>query len=811
MIAVTVLDLKGPMGGRTFDYKIPLYLDGRLTAGCRVMVPFGRGNKRAQGMVIEVKESSPFKGLKEIAQLIDQEPLLDSAQLGVLSFVKERCFCSYFDVLKSMLPAGIRYVPTDILEIVMKPSQSSDIIEAIASMKKPTASALENILMRPLKEEIAELIDQGILRVKSVRGGKIAEGTTRKMARLCRSYDEVTAYLDSLGKKGEKQERVCDVMMMQGEMSAAEVAYLAGVSQSVIDTLEKNGIVETYERELIKNPYEGKLVHGNSTGEIKLTEEQRVAVEGISSLIESKKPAVSLLYGVTGSGKTLCYLSLIDKLLDEGKGAIVLVPEIVLTPQLTDRFIGRYGDNVAVLHSRLAETERRDAWKQIKRGVCKIVVGTRSAVFAPVKNLGLIVMDEEQDSAYKSESTPRYHARIVAKYRAANENATLLLCSATPSVESFAAAKEGRYSLFELKSRFSDNGMPSVTVTNLRDELSAGMSSVTGPTMIKAIGETLAEGKQAILFLNRRGYNTFFSCKICGESIVCGDCSISMTYHSANGLLMCHYCGKTMEVPQVCPSCKVGTLMRRGFGTQRVEEEIARLFPEARILRMDMDTTSYKMSHEEMLTLFATGEYDILLGTQMVTKGLDMPNVSLVGVLFADSLLMQDDYRASERAFSLLTQVVGRAGRADTPGRAIIETFIPDNAVIDLARRQDYLKFFIGEIAFRRTAAYPPYCDIYCMVFSGEDEDKTKSACEFFVNHLEKVFKKDRIHSIIMFPAMRAPVYKINGRHRYRIIMKCVDSKKIREILSVALAELSAKSEYANIYCSVDLNPYSMN
>ena len=810
MIAKVALDLRIYSIDREYDYLLPLTLANIAQPGMRVIVPFGNGNRRTQGLILSIEKDSEYKKLKEVAELIDITPIIGTAQIEMLRFVKERCFCTYFDVLRTALPAGIRYSPADILEVISSSAIDEELLSAIARMQKPTEIRVAQQLGRPIAADVERLIVAGVLRLKSVNVG-LAQGSTRKMARLAVTLDEAAAYIAKLGTQGKKHERTLDILLTGDEVAVPEVCYLAGVSISVITTLEKRGLIEIFDREIMKNPYIGKLTSGVSDGLISLSNEQQTAVDGIMSLLNKGEPAVSLLHGVTGSGKTICYLSVIDEVLKMDKGAIVLVPEIVLTPQLTDRFIGRYGDKVAVMHSGLAAGERRDAWKRINRGDCRIVVGTRSAVFAPIKNLGIIVMDEEQDSAYKSEATPRYHARTVAKFRAASEKCMLLLCSATPSVESYAAAAEGRYHLFSLQNRYTKAGLPTVVVTNLSDELACGGSSVTGPTLIGEITKTLDEGKQAILFLNRRGYNTFLSCRECGASVSCDNCSISMTYHATNGLLMCHYCGKTMEVPPLCPNCKNGTLTRRGFGTQRVQEEITRLFPNARVLRMDMDTTSYKMSHEEMLLEFASGKYDILLGTQMVTKGLDLPNVRLVGVLLADSLLMQDDFRASERAFSLLTQVVGRAGRADTPGLAVVETFTPDHNIIELARKQDYISFFEGEIAFRRTAVYPPYCDIYHIIFSGEDEEKVRMSSEFFVGRLTDIFKNEGHHSIIMSPAMPAPVSKIGGRHRFRVLIKCRDNHKLREILSNLYKELASIREYDDVICAIDLNPYSIN
>ncbi|MBQ3077495.1 MAG: primosomal protein N', partial [Clostridia bacterium] len=733
----------------------------------------------------------------------------------LLLFLKERCFCTVFDILRTMLPAGVRYSLEDRLVPGDPPARpltavEQRVLKAVADGEAASLRKAAEAAGRGGSEAAARLLAEGLLRPELTRVG-MAEQTLRQTASLAVSPELAEAYLATApANQRDKHSRVIS-QLQRGELPVAALCYMTGVTRSVVSTLEKRGIVAVTLKERLHLPYESKRQTESGTAPIHLSEEQRQAADGVFALLQKREPAVALLHGVTGSGKTLCYLSLIDRILQEGGGAIVLVPEIVLTPQLTDRFFGRYGDKVAVLHSGLSAGERRDEWRRIRRGDCPVVVGTRSAVFAPVRNLRLIVMDEEQESAYKSESTPRYHARTVAKFRAAREKAVLLLCSATPSVESYAAARQGRYHLFTLSKRYSHLGLPAVTVTHLRDELSAGVSPVTGPTLTEALRRTLAAGRQSILFLNRRGYHTFLGCRHCGEVLHCENCSISMTYHQVNGLLMCHYCGSTRERPILCPSCKMPTLTSHGFGTQRVEEELHRLFPEARILRMDMDTTSTKMSHEEMLLRFSRGEYDILLGTQMVTKGLDLPNVALVGVLFADSLLFQDDYRAAERAFSLLTQVVGRAGRAETPGEAIIESFVPDNRVIQLARQQDYIRFYENEIAFRHAAAYPPYCDIYQIICSADDPGTAQQAAEFFAKILRMHFETERNHSIILFPAMQAPVFQINGKYRYRILLKCRDSAFIRRALHETLCALQEEKSCRSASCSIDLNPYSMN
>lgn len=798
---------------REYDYAVPPHLERAALPGARVVVPFGRANRLTQGLIL-APSSDSGQPLKQLETVLDDPPLLDADLLELARLLKERCFCTLFDALRAMLPVGVRFSLEQVLAV--DPAAPTEglgepelaVLEAVRRQKQPTVNSIGKLLGADAAVPVTGLLREGVLIPRLERAGLAGE-TLRQVARLTKGHEELEDFLARSGRNRPRRERVVE-LLEQGDLPVAEVCYLAGVSRTVLATLERHGVLEIVEREQLHLPYRHKREGRGDTAPLQLSQEQQAVVDRLSALLRQEDAAVALLHGVTGSGKTLCYLALIDQVAAQGGGVLVLVPEIVLTPQLTDRFYSRYGDRVAVLHSGLSAGERRDEWRRIRRGDCSIVVGTRSAVFAPVRDLALIVMDEEQEYAYKSEQTPRYHARTIAKVRAAQRGALLLLCSATPSVESYAAAKQGRYHLLELRHRYQGAALPHVTVTHLREELSQGLSAVTGPTLIEALGSTLEAGKQAILFLNRRGYHTFLSCRICGNVIQCQNCAISMTYHSANNLLQCHYCGSAQEVPQLCPECGQLALSRHGFGTQRVEEEIRRLFPESSILRMDADTTATRMSHDEMLQRFEAGEYNILLGTQIVTKGLDFPGVSLVGVLFADSLLFSDDFRAGERAFSLLTQVTGRAGRADTPGRAIIETFAPENRIIELARRQDYPAFFASELAFRKAAAYPPYCDIYAVLFSSEQEEKSGAAAAYFSQQLRKVFQNMQNHSIILFPVTPAPVQRLKGRHRHRLLLKCYDSAELRDALRQALLALHGNREFAQVTCTIDLNPYNM-
>ena len=515
-----------------------------------------------------------------------------------------------------------------------------------------------------------------------------------------------------------------------------------------------------------------------------LTEEQSAAHGRLCELADSGEAHTALLYGVTGSGKTEVFLRTIRHVLDGGRGVIMMVPEISLTPQMIDRFRRYFGGQVAVLHSGLSMTERLDEWKRIKNGGASIVVGTRSAVFAPMENIGLIVIDEEQEGTYKSEMSPRYHARDVARFRAAQEGALLLLASATPSVESFYRAREGRYELLTLKNRYGAARLPDVAILDMAAQPLGAQSASLSERLAAELQRNLDAGEQSILLLNRRGYNTLVKCAVCSTVATCPNCSVALTYHSANGHLMCHYCGYTARPDESCPTC--GNKFRRfsGAGTQKVEQELCELFPDARILRMDMDTTMARFSHEKHFSDILAGKYDIIIGTQMVAKGLDFPNVTLVGVLSADSALYAQDYRSFERAFSLFTQVVGRSGRAEKAGRAYIQTFTPENPVIALAAAQDYDGFYAEEIDSRRIHLYPPFCDMVGIGFSGLEYAGTKEAARRFLAEFTRLAKTEYAElPLRVLGPCESQIVKLAGKYRFRMAIKCRYDRRTRALL----------------------------
>lgn len=630
--------------------------------------------------------------------------------------------------------------------------------------------------------------------------GKIGVAGVR-MAELTVSRGE------ELPRLTPKQQSVADLLLDIGSATVEEIKTLCGVGDGVLKNMEKCGVLRFFKKEKYRNPY-ADLPAAPKAAEIELSVEQTKAYNTLSAMLDGDGGS-ALLYGVTGSGKTQVYMRLIDRALQQGKDTIVLVPEIGLTPQVLGLFHQRYGRQVAVLHSGLSVGERNDEYRRADRGEAKIVLGTRSAVFAPLHALGLIIMDEEQELTYKSERTPRYHARDIARYRAGESGALFVMASATPSIESYAAAKAGKYTLCSLEHRFGNAALPQVCTVDMKGELHAGHRSPLSRTLQKQIQSNLDAGKQTILLMNRRGYNTFIACNDCGHVITCPNCSISLTYHSYSNRLMCHYCGYSKPLDNTCPECGSHAVRYSGFGTQRIEDELQALFPAARILRMDADTTAGKFSHQKLFDAFAAHEYDILVGTQMVAKGLDFDDVTLVGVVNADNALYDENYLSHERAFDLITQVVGRSGRRDATGTAVIQTIDPCNPVIDLAARQDYPAFFETEYALRRILTYPPFCDIYGVFFVSEDENAAALAAKAFFDALVLENKEQQQKLIVLGPSP-ARISKISNTYRYRLAIKCKNSKSVRNLLMQVLKATVKMKELRKVQISIDLNPIDL-
>ncbi len=758
-----------------YSYIIPLDLEKRAMAGCRVMVPFGNGNRKKQGLILSVKpllESENRTRLKSLIDVLDKEPLFDDEMLSLVFWLKETTFCTLFEAAKAMLPAGIglSYVVSYMANNISESEISKfDIDEMrIYNYLKDKCKYVkkEKIISDLGLDSDCKLFDRlvknGVL-LTNVDAKRKTGDLTVKNVRL--AIDE-TRGEEILGTLTAKQKSVVRLLLDIGGASVKEVCYFTGVTPAVINAVVKKGYAELYDSEIYRKPGYEKSKE-NAPSPI-LTDSQNRAYTQLLDKYRSGKGSAALLFGVTGSGKTQVFLKLIEEVVNDGRGVIVMVPEIALTPQTLGIFYSHFGDKVAVFHSALSAGERIDEWKRVKSGEAKIAIGTRSAVFAPFSDLGLIVIDEEQEHTYKSEMTPRYHARDVARFRCANKNALLLLSSATPSVESYKNAVDGKYAFIKLTERYGKAVLPDVVTVDITDTKGAISNE-----LYSALEECLNDNKQAILLMNRRGFNTFASCGACKTVLTCPNCSISLTYHSANNRLMCHYCGHSQVFTDTCPECHEKSVRYLGFGTQRIEEELHNVFPKAKILRMDADTTMARYSYQDKLTAFAKGEYDILLGTQMVAKGLDFPKVTLVGVISIDHQLYNDDFRSSEKAFDLLTQVVGRSGRGDYKGRAYIQTLLPDNDIIELAAQQDYESFFKTEEIIRKSMVYPPFCDICRLTFVSEQFNHSVAGAKAFFEMIKSAVTGEYSDvKVSLLGPLQPRVSKISNKYRNIIIIK---------------------------------------
>ena len=802
---------------KLFDYLIPESLADKVRAGCRVLVGFGRGSRKRQGFVFSVSEDFCDDGikLKPVLEVLDEEPVLTEEMLELASFVADRTFCTLFDAARSFLPSGIYLKVTQMYSLKDSYADYDDLSAEELQVVEYLRKKDKFVNSEKIYKELGLLPDSALLEkmskkdilLKNVDTLRRVNDATVKIVSLSQEFAE--SENDSF-KPTAKQKLVIDLLRDIGSASSKEVSYYTGVAQGVIENLHKKGILDYDDMPVYRTPSAMRETPRKKE-EIILSDMQQNAYERLCTLRDGDEASAALLYGVTGSGKTKVYMKLIDDVAATDKGVIVLVPEISLTPQLLNMFYSRYGEKVAVIHSGLSQGERLDEWKRIAKGEATIAVGTRSASFAPVKNLSLIIIDEEQEGSYKSEMTPRYHARDIARFRCAYNKALLVLASATPSVESYAYAKNGRYELVELTERYSKSGLPKVVTVDVADKNNMnGMLTISTP-LADEIRYNLENGQQTILLINRRGFNTFVACTKCKSVACCPNCSISLTYHSANDRLMCHYCGYSEPIRTVCNECGEDTMRFSGFGTQKVEQELEILIPDARVLRMDADTTSAKNSHEKSFRLFSEGEYDIMVGTQMVAKGLDFPNVTLVGVISVDQQLYNDDYKSSERTFDLLTQVVGRSGRGEKSGRAVIQTLAPENTVIELAAEQDYKEFYDIEIAIRKAMVYPPFCDLCVVGFSSLSELKSKSAVEYFFRIFKEKLSSDyKDEKVIVLGPVPPKLAKINNSFRERLIMKCKNTAKFRRLVAECIKEFSTNKYYDKVTVFADINPESL-
>lgn len=728
---------------RPFDYAIPLDMKEKVQPGVRVEVPFTRANRRTEGIVLALAPIGAYEKLKPISEVLDETPILTQAQIKLALWMHERFFCTVYEAVKAMLPAGLWFKNGK--------RRVSDKYVTMAALAVPA-------------EEAAEAAEQ------------------RR-------------------RRAPQQSELLRTLCAIGRAALPDLREFTGASLQSVRALRDAGLISLEDVPVYRRP---EAPEGERQPLPKLNSEQTKAFKGILKLAGGKKASGALLFGVTGSGKTTIYIRLIAEMRRRGKTAILLVPEIALTPQMLRTFSSHFGDDIAVLHSSLSAGERLDEWRRIKNGEAGVVIGTRSAIFAPAEDLGIIIIDEEQEDSYKSENAPRYHARDVAKFRCAQDNALLLLGSATPDVESRWRAEQGSYAYFTLSRRFNEQSMPSVEIVDMKRELRRGNGSSISERLRSEISENLERGEQSILFLNRRGANKLITCVDCGFTYSCPNCSVSLTYHSFSRRLMCHHCGYTQRLDEHCPECG-GTLKYVGTGTQKLEEELHELFPDTPVLRMDTDTVAPAGGHDVLLERFQTERIPIMVGTQMVTKGLNFENVTLVGVISADQSLYAGDYRATERTFSLITQVVGRSGRFEKPGRAVIQTFTPENETIRQAARQDYESFYRAEIVLRRLQALPPFTELLCITMSGREESLVLGCAAKARDELLDATRSES--GVRVLGPAPLSVLRVNNNYRYRVTLCAPPGRGLRRFVADIVARYSSDKQFRGVSVYADTNP----
>ena len=798
---------------KPYSYHIPESWE--VQPGQRVQVPFGRGNKRTEGVVLTV-EPGPEDKLKAIELCLDEAPVLTQNQLRLAAFLRERYFCTFYDAIRCMLPAGLWFRTKNTFSLTedrswkektIRKAHAADVLTLLENL----GGQAEEPVLRNLVTEEETLHDvlSYLLRKKWIVSHtdfqRKTGDKTEKIATLAASVEEAMEFAASQPKSAAMQKQVLELLCSLGSVAVKELCYFTGASMATVNRLEKLGYLTLTERPVLRcreiRPVE-------LDGPLVLNQKQQECFFSLSTQMHLEQPGVALLHGVTGSGKTSVYIKLIESCLESGRSAMLLVPEIALTPQLLGLLAAYFGDKVAVLHSSLSSGERYDQWKRVRSGEAPVVVGTRSAVFAPCTP-GLIILDEEQEHSYKSEKSPRYSAKEVAIWRGAKENALVLLGSATPSIESMYRAKSGAYRLYTLKERYNGKPLPTVEIVDMREEMKLGNDLSLSVPLRHAMMDVQTAGKQTILLLNRRGNSRALVCVDCRETPECPRCAVRLTYHSANNRLMCHYCGHSQPAPERCPDCG-GPMKTIGTGTQKVQEELEFLFPDWKNLRMDTDTVNAVNTHEKILEQFQKEQIPVLIGTQMVAKGLNLPDVTLVGVLDADLSLYTGGYRAGETTFNMLTQVVGRAGRGEADGRAVIQTLVPEHQVIKLAARQDYDGFYDLEINLRRVQNAPPFGDIAVVTVTGQEETAVLRGAAKFRDSLH-IFLRNPVYKeeicTVLGPAPCA-VPKINYHFRYQLTLRCRMTKNLRLLLAHLLREFNKDKANRGVNAFIDVNGY---
>ena len=795
---------------KPYSYGIPHGM--ALQPGMRVTVPFGRGNRPSEGIVLQL-EAADDAGLKLVSHCLDDAPLLSPTMLRLAAFMRERYFCTLYDAVRVILPAGLWFRNDDTYFLTEDRSwkdaaiRQKDALKLLQELEALGGNAKEQQLRAALpQEEAFEKAVSYLLRKKWMASRRDYRrktlDKTEKIATLASSAEEAMDFATSRPKSAAMQRAVLETMCAVGSVAVKELCYYTGAGVATVKKLAQLGYLELTDKPVLRCR---EIRPAKLDGPLVLNEEQENAYQGLCSQMQGETPGVALLYGVTGSGKTAVYLKLIQSCLDQGKSAVLMVPEIALTPQLLGLLAAHFGETVAVLHSSLPATERYDQWKRIRSGDAKVVIGTRSAVFAPCVSPGLFILDEEQEHSYKSENNPRYAAKEVAFWRGIKEKAMVLLGSATPSIETMYHAKRGDYRLYQLRCRYNGKALPRVEIVDMREELRQGNDLSVSYPMLDALRQTKGAAKQSILFLNRRGNSRALVCVDCRKAPECPRCNARLTYHSANERLMCHYCGYSHKVPVCCPECG-GVWKRVGSGTQKVQLELQEMIPDLTVDRMDTDTVSAVNTHEKILEHFQQERVDVLIGTQMVAKGLNLPDVTMVGVLDADLSLYTDSYRGPETTFNMLTQVVGRAGRGDTPGRAMIQTMAPEHRVIRLAAEQDYEGFYDLEIGMRRVQNAPPFSDVTTVTFTGQDEALLMRGAAKFRDSL-KACLQGREDCTVLGPAHCA-VPKINYNFRYQLTLRGPMDRSLRLLLAHLLRQFAQDKANRGVSAYADVNAY---
>ena len=806
---------------KTFTYLVPRELTSLAKIGSRVIAPFGA--RRLTGFIVEITDKTELEQVKAVEDILDLKPLISGEMLKLAGWISGYYLCSLGEVLKSMVPGFFMKASKSMVEICTEEAEieaakleksaprQAQTLRYIAKNRKISVNELRRRMgTKSIDSSLNQLESIGLVKVQQFMTSSKLKPRVEKYVRLLpENFDEIK--IEVLKKRAAKQASCLRYLQVKKEdILQKELLKQTGSALASLKALEKSNLIRFIQKEVVRDYYGSNNVEEPKP--ISPNDEQKAALKQIEVPIREERFETFLLFGVTGSGKTQVYIEAIYKTLEKGKDAIVLVPEIALTPQTVARFRAHFKDKVAVLHSAMSSGERLDSWRLLQEGKARVAIGPRSAVFAPLKNVGLIVVDEEHEGSYKQDTSPRYHARDVAVVRAKFAQAVVILGSATPSAESFYNAKTEKYKLIELRRRVNNVPLPDVKILDMHKErrLSGKKETIFSRLLAAKIEEKIARKEQIILLLNRRGFSSYIKCRDCSYIEECADCQITLTFHLTGHRLRCHYCGFSKRAPEKCAECRGVDIQFRGIGTQRVETELRNQFPKARVVRMDMDTTSGKWSHDKILKEFGEGKYDILLGTQMVAKGLDFHKVTLVGVIDADVGMLIPDFRSSERTFQLLTQVAGRAGRSYLPGEVIIQSYFPHNFCLNCALTHDFIRFFRGEVLERRELMYPPFGRIICLLFSGENELKVKQTAQEF----EKALKKQKGYFQILGPTA-SPIPKIKRRFRWQILLKGdkgrdANGKILKNAIQNAHGMIKEENKSREVRIAIDVDPVSI-